>query len=231
MRREQWTSLVVASLPVALAVWLAGAGCATGDTADEDPRDGGTTGEGGTEGGTGDAKTDGDAAKDTALVCPDSGALNTCTTIENLGNLAAGSTKAVTSSLPLTGSPERWYKITFQNLDNPAVHPRIKISATAGGVDAGTAFLFEVMKSCSKDDLTCGDEDATTASKVTDFEMKYRDDPDGGDGGPTEDPPDGPFDARIPIQVGAGGTVILRVFRASTAPPTACDTYRLDFSN
>ncbi|MBK7398765.1 MAG: hypothetical protein IPJ34_21340 [Myxococcales bacterium] len=233
MRREHWTSLVVASLPVALAVWLTGVGCATGDQVEDDGPETGPVGDGGGDTSTGDAKTDGgaDAPKDTGLSCPDSGALNTCATVQDMGTIAAGASKSVTSSLPITGASERWYKVTFQNLDQPSVHPRIKISATAGGADAGTPFLFEVMKSCSKDNVTCGDEDATTATKVADFEMRYRDDPDGGDGAPLEDPPDGPDDARIPIKVGTGGTVYIRVFRASTTPPTVCDTFKIDFTN
>jgi hypothetical protein len=175
------------------------------------------------DGTAGDGQGDGREAGpifDAGPVCGDLGAPNTCETVTDLGTIALGDKKSVTGNVSLTASPaEVWYKVAFAALDDLKAHPHVVIT----GGSASWGFHFEIINGCTRVDLACGAGEDASSADITDFEDKWATDP-ASDGGV----PDG--DAIIPLTVGAGGTIYIRVFRVG-GDPTGCDGFDLEISN
>jgi hypothetical protein len=165
----------------------------------------------GSDGKTGDTKP----LFDSDLFCGDIGVANTCDRVIDLGTAPLGGSGATAGNLPLTGG-DIWYKVTFDGLDDPAAHPKIVLE----GTDAGLGFRFEVLKSCAREAFTCGTGEDASPSKLTQFEGSYED----------AAPGDTSGDAFVPIALGPGGVVYIRVYRA-TATPTNCDGFTLKVTN
>jgi len=217
--------VLLAMMAVPSTLGLAWLGCAAGDdevegqpkrnTGDTSGLLDETTTPPGDGGGGGDGAP-GDGAKPFACT-GDVGTPNSCAAAIDLGTIAVGAKKNTADSLPLTGG-DRWFKVKFETLENTAAHPRIKITSS----DA--ALVLEVTKSCSGDTVACGDEDAF-AVRIKDYEVVYRADP----SADAEPGSDATADAFLPIVVGDGGTVYIRVFRTS-GMPSGCN-FQLDVSN
>jgi len=204
-------------------------GCANGNGEDElvdnlprtDAGKDGTikdTGGGGDGGGDDSGGGKDTGPPDTGPTCGDIGTNNTCETVTDLGSFALGSVKTFPGNMPIAGG-DVWFKATFESLGDPTVHPRISLK----GAGAGAEFQFEALKSCSKEAFNCGNE-GTTGAKITEFEATYATDPDASD---TGDP--GGDGAVVPITLGTGDAVYIRVFRKGTA--SSCDGFTITISN
>jgi hypothetical protein len=212
--------VAIMALPCALGMsWL---GCAAGDEeVDGTPKrkPGVDTGGGGGGDDTGNGGgTDGGPGVDTGPrpLCPgEVGTPNACATATDLGSIAVGASKNIADAVPDKGG-DLWFKVKFDTLENTAAHPRITLTGTDPGI------VLEIVKSCAGETLGCGDEDAF-AVRIKDFEAVYRADP-AADGGY-----EAGSDAFIPMTVGDGGTVYIRVYRTS-GTPSGCD-FKLDISN
>ncbi|MEO7093510.1 MAG: hypothetical protein ABI175_09685 [Polyangiales bacterium] len=230
--RRSLHRLLVAVVTGALAAGAIAVGCATGSEqpAEVPPTETGpggdsTFGDGGadsggdtaaidskgTDGKTGDTKP----LFDSDLFCGDIGAANTCDKVIDLGTAPLGGSGATKGNIPLTGG-DVWYKVAFEGLDNPAAHPKIVLE----GPPVGIGFRFEVLKSCAREPFTCGATEDALPSKLTEFEGSYEDSA----VGDTSD------DAFVPIALGAGGAIYIRVYRPAGAP-TNCDGYTLKVTN
>jgi hypothetical protein len=167
-----------------------------------------------------------DGGGDAAPACNDAAAPTTCTSPIDVGKIGLGKSSTVDATLA-PNSNDAWFKITFDKLDDVSAHPHVVL----GGATA-SALLLEVSKNCTGARLSCGEEDATPASTVTEFEAKYL--PGAGDGGADvgDDSDPATIEAGVfaPIELGAGGVIYVRVFRKAGAPGP-CAPFQLAVTN
>ena len=170
---------------------------------------GGTSGSGGT-GGSGGGTIDApmfDAGID-APPCPLDAATHSCATATDLGMLALGTNMSVTSNQPPQGE-EDWYSVAFASNTNPMYHPHVYLTT-----NTDNAARFDVLSACGTA-LDCMGSGQTTG--VTDWEVHY-----------TAGDPASPGFRPIPA-VGAGGRVLIRVFRATAV--AGCGQYSITIAN
>lgn len=224
--RRSLQRLFAAMLSGSLVATAIAVGCATGaDAPSEVPAvdSGGPStdssfadagGDGGKDGSLDGKPGDTKPLFDSDLFCGDVGLTNSCDRVTDLGSVPLGGSGGTAGNIPLTGG-DVWYKLTFESLDNPAAHPHIELD----GPDGGFGFRFEVVQSCAREAFTCGETEEASPSKLTEFENSYADATAADDS-----------DAFVPITLGPGGVVYVRVYRSGSTP-TACDGYTLKISN
>lgn len=142
--------------------------------------------------------------------CADSGNAGSCGGATALGTVALGATITKPGNLPLVGQ-ENWFQVTFANQSATTYHPMIALSTNPGG-----AYRFDVRNGCGGAALACVVESTQSLSLTSWEELTNGGDPTGITFAPT--PP-----------VGSGGSVWVRVFRASGG--ATCDTFVLTISN
>jgi hypothetical protein len=116
---------------------------------------------------------------------------------------------------------DTWLAITFAGNTSTTYAPHITLST-----NPGNEYLFDVLTSCTTDaappTLACGIE-ATTSTGVSAWSVSFT-------GVDPNAPADSPTNYGPIPPVGSGGTVIIHVYRAASAP-VDCNSYVLTIGN
>ncbi len=125
--------------------------------------------------------------------------------------LGIGGSTQVSANLIQQGS-EAWYEVSFANNTDTRYHPKVTFAA-----NPNNEFQFDIYAGCGQL-VPCGDGNSSNGR--TTWEVSYNGPNPGAD-------PNSHF-APVPA-VGAGGSILIRVFRPNG--PVTCDTFTLTISN
>jgi hypothetical protein len=143
--------------------------------------------------------------------CTTAGTSSSCVSPSSLGTLQVGQTNTFSGNLVPSGQ-EAYLSITFAGNTNYSYHPHVVL--TTGAAE----FAFDALVTCGGSAISCGVEGGNSTNR-TDWEEVYT-------GGDPNNPPN--FNAIPPV--GAGGTVIIHVYRRPGLP-VSCNGYTLTLSN
>jgi hypothetical protein len=165
--------------------------------------------------------------------CTDDGFGKFCNAATGLGNVGNFGSVSKTGVLPLAGE-ENWFQVTFVAPLNNSYHPHITISTSAVGDD----IRFDLFNGgCGAGTLSCPSEFGSAATNRTNWEVRSTNGDEGAIGCGAGCGRDqcvchscnctSAYNG-MP-QVGSGGTVFIRVHRASGSP--TCNTYTLSVTD
>jgi hypothetical protein len=152
--------------------------------------------------------------------CHDIAGSHACSSPTNEGTIGEGLSASVTSNMPVSGRDD-YFLVTFGSLTDVGAHPHIQFTTNPGG-----NLRFDVLVNCASVAMGCGEGGSSTSR--TDWEVYYTTPaPPGGDpSNPSFSPING---SSGPFALVPGGTVIVRVYRATGA--AVCDSYVIKFSD